>query len=474
MLGARALPELSRRLRAFNRVPSFCGGLFNATRTLMSDPAVREKLEAQTELPPRYRIPIEGEAKQPASSDRPAFFDYQSTTPVDPRVLDAMMPMYVDLYGNPHSRSHAFGWEAEEMVEHARKQVADLIGAQAKEIIFTSGATESNNIAIKGVAQYFKNQGAKKNHIITTQVEHKCVLSSCRSLQDQGWDVTYLPVDTKGLLNLEELEASIRDDTALVSVMHVNNEIGTMQPLKEIAAICKKKKVLLHTDAAQAVGKVPFKVDDFPVDLVSISSHKLYGPKGVGALYIRSKPKRVRLVPQMDGGGQERGFRSGTLPAAICVGFGAACEIAGKEMENDARHIERLTQRLMSGIRAELDEVILNGPETTTQRYSGNVNLSFAYVEGESLLMSLKGVAVSSGSACTSASLEPSYVLRAIGVDEELAHTSLRFGLGRFTTEEEVDACVRMVVAEVKRLRDMSPLYEMAKEEGGGGKMVWT
>lgn len=387
--------------------------------------------------------------------NRPTYLDYQSTTPMDPRVLDKMMPFFVGKYGNPHSRSHTYGWEAEDAVEFARNQVAGLIGALSKEIVFTSGATESNNAAIKGVASFYRKAG--KNHIITSQIEHKCVLASCRSLEQSGMNVTYLSVGADGLIDVAELEDSIRPDTGLVSIMHVNNEIGVVQPITEIAHICREKGVLFHTDAAQGVGKIPLDVNELGIDLLSISGHKIYGPKGVGALYVRSKP-RVRLHPVIEGGGQERGMRSGTLPTALVVGLGEACNVASQEMENDKRHIEKLSDRLFKTLTERLPGVTLNG--SAIQRYFGNLNLSFAYVEGESLLMSLKNVAVSSGSACTSASLEPSYVLRAIGVNEELAHTSIRFGVGRFTTEAEVDECAEAVVMHVERLREMSPLAE--------------
>jgi len=339
--------------------------------------------------------------------------------------------------------------------------VAELVGADPREIFFTSGATESNNMAVKGVANFL---AGKKKHMITTQTEHKCVLASCRRLEvEQGWDITYLPVDTDGLIDLELLEASIRPDTAMVSVMFINNEIGTIQPVKEIGAICNKHKILFHTDAAQAAGKVPINVSDLGIALMSLSGHKMYGPKGVGALYVRRKP-RVRLRATIDGGGQERGMRSGTLPTPIIVGLGHAAEICRLEMENDTKHIERLSSRLWDGITSALPKIALNGH--ATKRYKGNANISFACVEGESLLMSLAhSTAISSGSACTSASLEPSYVLRAIGVGEELAHTSLRFGIGRFTTEAEVDRVLGELVGTVTKLRDMSPLWELALEE---------
>jgi len=405
--------------------------------------------------------------------EAPSYFDNQATTPVDPRVLDAMLPYFGASFGNPHSRSHTYGWDAEEATEVARRQIASLIGADPREIFFTSGATESNNMAVKGIANFYEG---KKKHIITTQTEHKCVLASCRRLQvEQGWDVTYLPVDTDGLLDPAELEAAIRPDTAMVSVMYVNNEIGTIQPMDEIGKICKKHKVFFHTDGAQAVGKMPINVNDLNISLMSISAHKLYGPKGIGALYVRRKP-RVRVRALIDGGGQERGLRSGTLPTAIVVGFGQAAEVCALEMENDKKHVERLYNRLKDGITSALPKIALNG--SATKRYFGNANLSFAAVEGESLLMSLAPfTAVSSGSACTSASLEPSYVLRAIGVGEELAHTSLRFGIGRFTTEAEVDRVINNIVREVTKLRDMSPLWEMELEADRTGvrpSVTWS
>ncbi|XP_063071635.1 cysteine desulfurase, mitochondrial [Engraulis encrasicolus] len=399
---------------------------------------------------------------------RPLYMDFQATTPMDPRVLDAMLPYQVNYYGNPHSRTHAYGWESESGMEKARKQIADLIAADPREIVFTSGATESNNMAVKGVARFYK---AKKKHIITTQTEHKCVLDSCRVLESEGFDITYLPVQTNGLIDLEQLEASIRPDTSLVSIMMVNNEIGVKQPIKEIGQLCRSKNVFLHTDAAQAVGKIPIDVSDCKVDLMSISGHKIYGPKGVGALYVRRRP-RVRIEPLQNGGGQERGLRSGTVPTPLAVGLGAACEVAQQEMEYDHKRISMLANRLVHKVMAEIPDVIMNGD--AEQRYPGCINLSFAYVEGESLLMALKDVALSSGSACTSASLEPSYVLRAIGADEDLAHSSIRFGIGRFTTEEEVDYTAEKCIQQVKRLRDMSPLWEMVQEGIDLKSIKWT
>ncbi|KAK6923908.1 Aminotransferase class V domain [Dillenia turbinata] len=407
---------------------------------------------------PTYDAGEEISMKGVKISGRPLYLDMQATSPVDPRVLDAMLPYYLSRFGNPHSRTHLYGWESDLAVEKAREQVAYLINASPKEIIFTSGATESNNISVKGLMHFYRD---KKRHVITTQTEHKCVLDSCRHLQQEGFDVTYLPVESDGLVNLDKLRDAIRADTGLVSVMAVNNEIGVVQPVEEIGRICKEKGVFFHTDAAQALGKVPIDVENMNVSLMSLSGHKVYGPKGVGALYMRRRP-RVRVEPQMNGGGQERGIRSGTVPTPLVVGFGAACELAAKEMEYDEKRIRGLQERLLNGIRAKLDGVVVNG--SVEKRYPGNLNLSFAYVEGESLLMGLKEVAVSSGSACTSASLEPSYVLRALGVDEDMAHTSIRFGIGRFTTEEEIDRAVELTVCQVEKLREMSPLYEMVKE----------
>uniref|UniRef100_L7M8P6 cysteine desulfurase n=1 Tax=Rhipicephalus pulchellus TaxID=72859 RepID=L7M8P6_RHIPC len=399
---------------------------------------------------------------------RALYLDAQATTPLDPRVLDAMLPYFINNYGNPHSRTHAYGWESEAAVEKARSQVAALIGAQPKEIIFTSGATESNNISIKGVSRFYAE---KKKHIVTTQTEHKCVLDSCRAMEAEGFDVTYLPVNRNGLVDVKQLEDAIRPDTALVSVMMVNNEIGVTQPIAEIGAVCRKHKVFFHTDAAQAVGKIRVDVEDMMVDLMSISGHKIYGPKGVGALYLRRRP-RVRVEALQSGGGQERGIRSGTVPTPLVVGLGSACEIAVHEMEYDHRHVSRLSDLLVALITSELTHVVRNGDPQRS--YPGCVNLSFACVEGESLLMAMKDVALSSGSACTSASLEPSYVLRAIGADEDLAHSSIRFGLGRFTSEEEVVYTARKCVREVKKLREMSPLWEMVQEGVDLKSIQWT
>ncbi|XP_014664532.1 PREDICTED: cysteine desulfurase, mitochondrial-like [Priapulus caudatus] len=399
---------------------------------------------------------------------RPIYLDVAATTSLDPRVLDSMLPYFVHYYGNPHSRTHAFGWESELAMENARKEVASIIGADPKEIVFTSGATESNNIAIKGVARFYKG---KKKHVVTTQTEHKCVLDSCRTLELDGFDVTYLPVQQNGIIDLEVFESSLKPETSLVSIMTVNNEIGVRQPVEEIGAICRKKKVFFHTDAAQAVGKIPMDVNKMNIDLMSISGHKLYGPKGVGVLYVRRRP-RVRVEPIQSGGGQERGMRSGTVPTPLVVGMGAACRIAQEEMEYDHDWVKQLSDRLVTRLTSALPNVVRNGDPA--QSYAGCVNLSFAFVEGESLLMALKDIALSSGSACTSASLEPSYVLRAIGADEDLAHSSIRFGIGRFTTEEEVDYTVDKCIDAVQKLRELSPLWEMVQEGIDIKTIKWT
>ena len=406
---------------------------------------------------------IKGDALQ----GRPAYLDFQATTPVDPRVLDVMLPYHIGRFGNPHSRTHSYGWETESAVEDAREKIGNMIGASSKEIIFTSGATESNNMAIKGVARFYKG---KKNHIITSQTEHKCVLDSCRSLEEEGFKVTYLPVLKNGLIDMNLFKQSIRPETVLVSIMGVNNEIGVVQPLKEIGQICRDNKTFFHCDLAQMVGKLPVSVDELNIDLASISSHKIYGPKGIGALYIRRKP-RVRMLPLFSGGGQERGLRSGTLSPALCVGMGKAAELCLSDMESDHKWICYLSNKLSSEI-SKMEHVVLNGDKDS--RYPGNLNFSFAYVEGESLLMALKNLAVSSGSACTSASLEPSYVLRAIGTDDEMAHSSIRFGIGRFTTEEEIDFAVELLKKHVGRLREMSPLWEMVQEGIDLKSIQWT
>lgn len=390
----------------------------------------------------------------------PIYMDNHATTRVDPRVMEAMLPFFTEKFGNAASRNHSFGWEAEEAVDQARNQIASLIGGKAKEIIFTSGATESDNLAIKGVLEFYKEKG---NHIVTCVTEHKAVLDSCRALERQGKaTVTYLKVDKYGMVDPDEVRKAITDKTVLISIMYANNEIGTIHPIREVGKIAKDKGVVFHCDAVQAVGKIPVDAERDGIDLLAMSGHKIYGPKGVGALWIRSKGPRVRLSPIIDGGGHERGMRSGTLNVPGIVGFGKACELAQSEMAEEAKRLTDLRDKLHAGLFEHLDEIYLNGHPT--ERLPGNLNVSFAYVEGESLLMGINDVAVSSGSACTSATLEPSYVIRSLGVDEELAHSSIRFGLGRFNTEEEVDYVAGRVTKEVKRLREMSPLYEMARE----------
>ncbi|MBP9113377.1 MAG: IscS subfamily cysteine desulfurase [Polyangiaceae bacterium] len=400
----------------------------------------------------------------------PIFMDYHSTTPVDPRALAEMLPYFTEKFGNAASRNHAFGWTAEEGVEIARERIAKLIGASSeKEIVFTSGATESNNLALKGIAEFYKDKG---NHIITSVIEHKAVLDTCKRLEKEGFRVTYLHVDREGRVDPEEVKKAISKETILVSIMLANNEIGTIQPLQEIGAITRASGVLLHTDAVQGIGKTPFNVETMNVDLASLTAHKMYGPKGVGALYIRRSKPRVRLVAQMDGGGHERGSRSGTLNVPAIVGFGKAAEIMMTDGEADNKKLLALRERLRTRIQGKLEEVHLNGSEK--HRLPGNLNLSFAFVEGEAMMMAIKDVAVSSGSACTSSSLEPSYVLRALGVGDELAHSSIRFGIGRFNTEEEIDYVADLVIAKVEKLREMSPLYEMHKEGIDLKTVQWT
>ncbi len=407
-------------------------------------------------------------AIQAKTGGMPIFMDYQSTTPADPRVVEVMMPYFTQKFGNPHSRSHAYGWEAEEACEIARGHVARLINADPKEIIFTSGATEANNIALKSVGAFYKD---KKNHIITVVTEHKCVLDSARHMEQQGFEVTYLPVQTNGLIDLEVLKAAIRPTTLMVSVMAVNNEIGVIQPLAEIGAITRAAGVFFHTDAAQAFGKIPLDVDAMNIDLMSISGHKIYAPKGVGALYVRRRP-RIRLESLFSGGGQERGMRSGTLPVPMVVGFGEAARIAGLEMQDETARIRYLSSKFLKAVMDDVPDVFMNGDRE--QRWPGCINLSFAYIEGESMIMAIKNLAVSSGSACTSASLEPSYVLRSIGVGEELAHTSIRFGIGRFTTEAEIDEAIKLVTGSIDKLRAMSPLWEMTQEGIDISKIEWA
>ena len=399
----------------------------------------------------------------------PIYMDYHATTPMDPRVFEAMKPYFMETFGNAASRNHSFGWQAEEAVEKSRKQIADLIGATAKEIVFTSGATESNNLALKGVAEMYAEKG---NHIITAATEHKAILDTCKRLEKHGIRVTYLPVQTNGLVDLEMLKEAITDKTILISIMYANNEIGVIQPIAEIGKIAKAKGVLVHSDATQAVGKVPVNVIKDNIDLMSISGHKIYGPKGVGALYVRRKSPRVQITAQMDGGGHERGMRSGTLNVPGIVGLGEACAICNAEMPEESKRMAYLRDKLRGKLESELDEVYING--TMEHRLPNNLNISFAYVEGESLLMGINDIAVSSGSACTSATLEPSYVLKALGAGDDLAHSSIRFGLGRFNTEEEVDYVAAKVIDVVKKLRELSPLYEMAKEGIDLTKVQWA
>ncbi len=393
----------------------------------------------------------------------PIYLDNNATTQLDPRVLEAMLPYFTEVFGNAASRNHEFGWRAEAAVEEAREKIAAAIGADPKEIVFTSGATESDNLAIKGVAEMYRSKG---DHIITVTTEHKAVIDTCKALERNGFRVTYLPVNREGFIDMDRLRETITDKTILVSVMHGNNEIGTIQDIRTIGAICRERGVLFHTDATQTIGKIPFNVDDLNVDMASLTAHKLYGPKGVGALYVRKRKPRVRLVAQMDGGGHERGMRSGTLNVPGIVGFGKALELSVAEMAKDTEHTSRLRDRLWAGLKDTLDMLYINGPdplENPAQRLPGNLNVSFTYVEGEAMMMGIKDIAVSSGSACTSASLEPSYVLKALGVGDDLAHSSIRFGFGRFSNEEEVDYTLQHVIEAVQKLREMSPLYEMVK-----------
>lgn len=400
---------------------------------------------------------------------KPIYFDNHATTPVDPRVLEAMLPYFTEHFGNAASRNHAYGWAAEDAVEKGRKQIAALIGANSKEIVFTSGATESNNLAIKGVAEMYAEKG---NHIITAATEHKAVLDTCKHLEKKGCRITYLPLKGDGLIDLDMLRDAITDKTILISIMYANNEIGVIQPVKEIGKIAKERGVLFHSDAVQACGKIPVNVAEDGIDLLSITGHKLYGPKGVGALYVRRKNPRVQLTAQMDGGGHERGMRSGTLNVPGIVGLGAACEIAQREMPEESARLRTLRDKLRATLEANLEEVYING--TMEHRLPNNLNMSFAYVEGESLLMGINDIAVSSGSACTSATLEPSYVLKALGLGDDLAHTSIRFGLGRFNTEAEVDYVAQKMIDVVNKLRELSPLWEMFKDGVDLSKVQWT
>ncbi len=400
----------------------------------------------------------------------PIYLDYAATTPTDPRVVDAMLPYFTTMFGNAASRTHVFGWQAEEAVEAARREIAAVINADPKEITWTSGATEGNNLAIKGAVEFLSESG--KKHVITAVTEHKAVLDTCKYLERHGIEVTFLPVDHDGLVTPEQVEAAIRPDTALVSIMFANNETGVLQPITEIGAVCRKHGVLMHTDAVQAFGKIPLDVEAMNIDLMSISGHKIYGPKGIGALYVRRRRPRVRLAPQIHGGGHERGNRSGTLNVTGIVGFGYAAKLARESMASEGARILELKEHLRQRLMTEIPHATLNGsPE---HRLPGILNISFAYVEGESLLMGLKGVAISSGSACTSASLEPSYVLKAMGLNDELAHSSLRISIGRFTTREEVDQIADLIAREVARLREMSPLWEMVQDGIDLSTIEWT
>lgn len=410
--------------------------------------------------------------KKVINPENPIYMDYQATTPLDPRVLDTMISTMTSEFGNAHSTTHSYGWKAKDLVEEARENVAKVINADPKEIFFTSGATESNNTLIKGVASFYGNSDKKpKRHIITVVTEHKCVLETCKYLsRKQGFEVTYLGVQSNGLIDLEELKNAIREDTLLVSIMAVNNEIGVIQPLKEIGKICRENDIFFHTDAAQAFGKIPLDVHEMNIDLMSISGHKAYGPKGVGAMYIRRRP-RIRIEPLIHGGGQERGYRSGTLPVPLVVGLGKASEIALQEMDDEHKRIQSLSDKFIDGV-LELEKTSLNGDRDI--RYPGNINISFAGVEGESLMMGMKEIAVSSGSACTSEDLEGSYVVGSLGIPEDLIHTSIRFGIGRFTTEEELDTAISVVKREVTRLREMSPLWDMIKAGVDLNTIKWS
>ncbi len=400
---------------------------------------------------------------------QPIYLDYNATTPTDPRVVEAMLPFFTEIYGNAASRNHSFGWTAEEGVSKARNIIGEAIGATGKEIVFTSGATESDNMAVLGVAEFYHEKG---KHIITSPIEHKAVVDPCQALEQKGYEITFLDVDEHGRIDLKQLEASIREDTVLVSLMAGNNEIGTLNPLKEIGQMTRERGVLFHCDATQGVGKIPIDVEAMNIDLLSMTAHKIYGPKGIGALYVRRKKPRVRITPIMFGGGHERGFRSGTLNVPGIVGFGKAIELAMEEISSEAERQIGLRQHLYKRLTDELDYVFLNGHPT--ERLPNNLNLSFGYVEGESLMMGISEIAVSSGSACTSASLEPSYVLRSMGVGDDLAHSSVRFGFGRYTTMEEVNYAADKVIGAVKRLREMSPLYEMVQEGVDLSKVTWT
>jgi cysteine desulfurase len=431
-------------------------------------PAARDRKTAATIKDGDVMSTVLSQVEVPAGVNLPIYMDNHATSPLDPRVLEAMMPYFTAKFGNAASRNHAFGWEAEEAVETAREQIAKLIGATAKEIIFTSGATESNNLALKGIAEMYRERG---NHIITQVTEHKAVLDTCKRLEKNGYRVTYLPVKADGLVDLEDLTRAIDKTTILVSIMAANNEIGVLQPIREIGKICHERNVIFHTDGVQALGKVPVNVLADNIDVMSLTAHKIYGPKGVGALYVRRRNPRVQIAAQIDGGGHERGMRSGTLNVPGIAGFGKACEIAFNEMENEAAYLRGLRDGLKAKLESELDYVHVNG--SWEHRLPGNLNMSFVYVEGESLLMGINDVAVSSGSACTSATLEPSYVLKALGLGDDVAHSSIRFGLGRFNTQAEVDYVAAKVIDIVKKLRELSPLYEMVKEGIDLTKIEW-
>jgi cysteine desulfurase len=411
---------------------------------------------------------VTSQVEVPAGVSLPIYMDNHATSPLDPRVLEAMMPFFTSKFGNAASRNHSFGWEAEQAVEIAREQIAKLIGATSKEIIFTSGATESDNLALKGIAEMYRERG---NHIITQVTEHKAILDTCKRLEKNGYRVTYLPVKADGLIDLEDLKRAIDEKTILVSIMAANNEIGVLQPIREIGKICREKSVLFHTDAVQSVGKVPIDVNADFIDVLSLSGHKIYGPKGVGALYVRRRNPRVQIAAQIDGGGHERGMRSGTLNVPGIIGLGKACEIAQAEMDSEAAYLRSLRDRLKAKLESALDYVHVNG--SWEHRLPGNLNMSFVYVEGESLLMGINDIAVSSGSACTSATLEPSYVLKALGLGDDVAHSSIRFGLGRFNTVAEVDYVAAKVIDVVLKLRELSPLYEMVKEGIDLTKIEW-
>ncbi|HTU51421.1 MAG TPA: IscS subfamily cysteine desulfurase [Acidobacteriaceae bacterium] len=408
------------------------------------------------------------EPKVPAGVKLPIYMDNHATTQLDPRVLEAMLPYFTNKFGNAASRNHSFGWEAEKAVDLAREQIAKLIGATAKEIIFTSGATESNNLAIKGIGEMYRERG---NHIITQVTEHKAVLDTCKRMEKLGYRVTYLPVNADGLIEMDDLKRAIDNKTILVTIMFANNEIGVIQPIAEIGKLCHEKGILFHTDAVQAVGKVPVDVNTMNIDVLSLSGHKIYGPKGVGALYVRRRNPRVQIAAQMDGGGHERGMRSGTLNVPGIVGLGAACEISRLEMDAEAAKLKTMRDRLKEKLESNLDFIHVNG--SMEHHLPGNLNMSFIHVEGESLLMGINDIAVSSGSACTSATLEPSYVLKALGLGDDVAHSSIRFGLGRFNSQAEVDYVADKVVDVVQKLRELSPLYEMAKEGIDLTKVQW-